>query len=68
MERKNINIMRWGGGIHFINIPLAIFSSFYRGLGLVEALLMLKKKRDIKPNPGFLEQLIRLEIEQKQIE
>ena len=59
--------MRWGGG-HSINIPLAIFSSFYRGLGLVEALLMLKKKRDIKPNPGFLEQLIKLEIEHKQIE
>jgi hypothetical protein len=44
---------------------LAIFSSFYRSLGLVEALILLKKKRDIKPNPGFLEQLIKLEIEYK---
>ena len=31
----------------------------------MEALVLLKKKRDIKPNPGFLEQLIKLEIEYK---
>ena len=31
----------------------------------MEALILLKKKRDIKPNPGFLEQLIKLEIEYK---
>ena len=30
----------------------------YKGMDLVEALRMVKEKRDVRPNNGFLQQLI----------
>ena len=48
---------RWGRNIYNFKYTTIIV----RGLSLEEALVTIKNKRDIKPNPGFLEQLIKLE-------
>ena len=49
---------RWGRNIYIHSITTIV-----RGLSLEEALVTIKNKRDIKPNPGFLEQLIILEAD-----
>ena len=51
---------RWGRNIYNHN-----YTTIVRGLSLEEALVTIKNKRDIKPNPGFLEQLIKLEADLK---
>ena len=52
---------RWRSNIY--NIYNSISTIIVRGLSLEEALVTIKNKRDIKPNPGFLEQLIKLEAD-----
>ena len=51
---------RWGRNIYSLK-----YTTIIRGLSLEEALVTIKNKRDIKPNPGFLEQLIKLEADLK---
>ena len=51
---------RWGRNIYNLK-----YTTIIRGLTLEEALVTIKNKRDIKPNPGFLEQLIKLEADLK---
>ena len=45
------------------NIYNLKYTTIVRGLSLEEALVTIKNKRDIKPNPGFLEQLLKLEAD-----
>ena len=64
----------WQGASRLAQILLLIFSVVitlhrsatlvlaylvrYKGMDLVEALRMVKEKRDVRPNNGFLQQLI----------
>ena len=49
---------RWGRSVYNFK-----YTTIVRGLSLEEALVTIKNKRDIKPNPGFLEQLLKLEAD-----
>ena len=50
-------VVCWQGASRSATVVLA-FLVRYKGVGLNEALRMVKQKRDIRPNNFFLQQLI----------